>query len=105
MAMNRKPFTVDVTDVIADAFSAQVDERGYTKWRAIEGAIKAFLALEPDIQTKLMSPTIKPNEIRAALVLGLVRAETIAEAEKQGLTRGELLNLVKESKARTARKG
>lgn len=57
--MHKKTFTVDVDEELSEAFSKQVDERGYTKYRALEGSIRAFMAIPADIQVKLMSNTKK----------------------------------------------
>lgn len=57
MTMHKKTFTVDVDEELSEAFSAQVDERGYTKYRALEGAIRAFIVIPAEIQVKLMSNT------------------------------------------------
>lgn len=54
MAMHRKAFNVDIDDTLSDDFARQTLSRGYTKYRAIEGALRAFLALPPDIQVALM---------------------------------------------------
>jgi len=54
MAMHKKSFNVDVDEELSDGFSAQVDKRGYTKYRAIEGALRAFMSLPPEEQVKWM---------------------------------------------------
>jgi len=63
MTMHKKTFTVDVDDDVSEAFSAQVDERGYTKYRALEGAIRAFMAIPPEAQVALMSNSSNPKDI------------------------------------------
>jgi hypothetical protein len=55
MAMHKKSFNIDVNENLSDEFSAQVTKRGYTKYRAIEGALRAFMALSPAEQVKWMS--------------------------------------------------
>jgi len=52
MAMHNKSFNVDVNENLSDEFSNQISERGYTKYRAIEGALRAFMALSPAEQVQ-----------------------------------------------------
>lgn len=47
-------FNVNVDENIASLFSEQIDEKGYTKYRAIEGALKAFISLPDQVQVALM---------------------------------------------------
>ena len=54
MVMHKKTFTVDVNDELSEAFSTLCDERGYTKYRALEGAIRAFISLPDALQVALM---------------------------------------------------
>lgn len=54
MAMHKNSFNVDVDDVLSESFSTLCDERGYTKYRAIEGALRAFIALPDELQVALM---------------------------------------------------
>jgi len=54
MAMHKNAFTVDVETELSEEFSNQVDERAYTKYRAIEGALRLFMALDPSWQVALM---------------------------------------------------
>ena len=54
MVMHKKSFSVDVDDDISEAFSTICDERGYTKYRAIEGALRAFISLPDQVQVALM---------------------------------------------------
>ena len=63
MAMHKKSFNVDVDDVLSEAFSAHVDKSGYTKYRAVEGALRAFMAIPPEAQVALMSNSDNPKDI------------------------------------------
>ncbi len=56
MGMHKNAFTVDVNEELSNSFSSQVEERAYTKYRAIEGALRLFMALDPGRQVALMSP-------------------------------------------------
>jgi len=53
--IGQKNFNVYVDEKVANAFSEQIDERGYTKYRAVEGALRAFIAIPPEVQVELMS--------------------------------------------------
>ena len=52
---DRKSFGGEVSEKLADAFIEYCDQRGLTKYRAIEGALRAFMALPPEVQVELMS--------------------------------------------------
>lgn len=58
---NRKAFTVEADEELSKAFSEQVDGRGYTKYRAIEGAIRLWLTLTPHEQVELIEGKPKPE--------------------------------------------
>ena len=82
----QKNFSVNVNEALSDEFSAQVDDRGYTKYRAIEGALRAFMVLSPDEQVKLMSAsnsksseTTPKNSLHKALEM----IKEMTEVEKQ----------------------
>lgn len=49
-----KNITAYINPKIAEAFSAQCEKIGYQKYRAIEGAIRAFICLPDEIQVALM---------------------------------------------------
>lgn len=48
---------------VFDDFSKLVDDRGYTKYRAAEAALRAFCALPEEAQVKLMSNKVDPESI------------------------------------------
>jgi hypothetical protein len=102
MAMHKKTFTVDVNDDLSEAFSAQVDERGYTKYRALEGAMRAFVALPAEVQVKLMSNSMK--ESYDVMVRGLLEAEVSKHLDKLGPAKAKFLALLREAKAQEGRK-
>ena len=45
--MHKKTFTVDVDDEVSEAFSAQVEKRGYTKYRSFAAALKPLTPMPP----------------------------------------------------------
>lgn len=71
----RKAFTVEADEELSKKFSEQVIERGYTKYRAIEGSLRLWLTLTPHEQVELIEDKSKPvfsddsieNEIYIAL--------------------------------------
>jgi len=63
MGMHKKSFSVDVDDGVSDAFSSQVADRGYTKYRAVEGALRAFIAMPPEAQVAFMSDAENAQKI------------------------------------------
>ncbi len=56
MGTNQKSFTVDVPVEVSEAFSDHIDEQGYTKWRAVMGALKAYMVLPPEVQVFVNNP-------------------------------------------------
>ena len=58
---DRKAFTVEANEELSKRFSEQVEERGYTKYRAIEGAIRMWLTLTPHEQVELIKGKTKPG--------------------------------------------
>ncbi|MHC4207359.1 MAG: hypothetical protein ACYSTT_22110 [Planctomycetota bacterium] len=102
MAMHKKTFTVDVDDDLSEAFSAQVDERGYTKYRAIEGAMRAFVALPPEVQVSLMSNKI--DDTYGVIVRSLLEKEVLAHLDTLGPTKAKFLAMLKQAKAQEGRK-
>ena len=73
MVMNKKSFNVDVAEELSDLFSVQIGQRGYAKYRAIEAALRAFMALPAAVQVQLMN--IETKDVYTLLVNGLVNAE------------------------------
>lgn len=61
--MKRKAFTVEADEELSSRFSDQVIERGYTKYRAIEGAVRLWLTLTPTEQNRWIEnkPVLKPE--------------------------------------------
>ncbi len=52
--MAKKIFSTELDEGILDAFTAQVTERRYFKYRAVEAAMKLFMQLPPESQAALM---------------------------------------------------
>lgn len=94
MAMHKKPFNVDVNDALSEAFSTLCDERGYTKYRALEGALRAFISLPDELQVALMKST--NQDTYKLLVHGLRDIELIKGL--QALTPEQRLILIESSK-------
>ena len=61
VAMNgRKAFTVEANEELSKEFEKQRLARGYTKYRAIEGALRLWLTLSPLEQVKWIEGNPKP---------------------------------------------
>ena len=55
MANNKqKSFNVNIDEDVAELFDAQIEQRGFTKYRAVQGALRCWLALPSEVQVKLM---------------------------------------------------
>ena len=63
MAKSKKPMNVDMDGEIYDDFAELVEKAGYLKYRAVEAAFRAFMALPADVQVALMSNKPNPREI------------------------------------------
>lgn len=64
MAINgQKNFSVNIDEKLCDDFSEHIDKNGYTKYRAIEGALRAFMAIPSEAQVALMSNSDNPKDI------------------------------------------
>lgn len=89
-----KNVTAYINPQVAEAFSMICDERGYTKYRAIEGAIRAFISLPDELQVALMKSTNQDSY--KLLVHGLRDIELIKGL--QALTPEQRLILIESSK-------
>ena len=101
--MGKIPFNQDIDEKTGQEFSAQAEERGYTKYRAVEGALRAFMALPSEVQVRLMSTN--ETDAYAILLHGLVDAELAKEIESLGPSKKEFLALVRQAIAKVSRKG
>lgn len=64
MGTNQKSFTVDVPVEVSEVFSEHVDTQGYTKWRAVMGALKAYMVLPPEVQVFVNNPNTTVKQAR-----------------------------------------
>ena len=94
MEKSKKPFTVDVGAELSEKFSAQVTRLGSLKGRAIEAAIKAFLALPEDAQTALMRDGDANDILNKAFCQAQLEADLQSLPEAQ---RNQLLALAKQA--------
>lgn len=102
MAMHKKSFSVDVDDELSKSFSKQVEDRGYTKYRALEAAIRAFLAIPSEAQVSLIE-----NKISAKDILLNAFRDMGLEADLQKLPpaqRAQILTIAKEAAKKVSRK-
>lgn len=104
MANSRKSFGVDIEETLSESFSAQIDERGYTKYRAVEGALRAFLVLPAELQVRLISVGNSSSDVYPMLVEGLLDVELAKALDNLGPDKQEFLALVRQAKAKVSRK-
>lgn len=57
----KRSFTVDIVEDLSDEFEDFRVKAGFTKWQAITGALKAYMALPADVQVALNSPDMTVN--------------------------------------------
>ena len=100
--MKRKSFAVDVSEELPEQFSEQADSFGYTKYRAIEGALRAWMALPPDLQVKLMSNSTP--DVRQSITESLLGLAIQAHLDELGPAKEEFLALLKQAKEQAAQK-
>jgi len=101
--MHKKSFNVDVDDELSDLFSKQCEERGYTKYRAVEGSLRAWVVLSPDLQVLLMNSQI--TDVAQLIKDKLLDAELLEKMES--LSPGErhqLFSLAKQGAKIISRK-
>jgi len=67
--IGQKNFNVYVDEIVADDFSDYIDKSGYTKYRAVEAALRAFMSIPPEAQVALMSNNADPRK-RPIKVMG-----------------------------------
>ena len=98
----QKNFSVNIGETLCDDFSEHIDKNGYTKYRAIEGALRAFMAIPPEAQVALMSNTKNARDI-----LIKVFGDAALEDDLQKLSpaqRNQILALAKEAAKTISRK-
>jgi len=98
----RKAFTVELNEKLADEFTDFVDKRGLKKTRALEGAVRGFMAYPPDVQTRLMDNSL--SDAYTILVDGLVDAEIAKHIDELGPAKDKFLALLKQATEKGGRK-
>ena len=105
MSMHKKSFTVDVPTDVSTAFSKHIEDQGYTKWKAIMGALKAYMVLPPDVQVFVNNPntTVKQARKKIADCYGdQLRLELLGKLTPQ--QQMFLMETAKETAAQLSRK-
>lgn len=67
MSMHEKSFNVDVPPEVSQAFTDHIDGSGYTKWKAIMGALKVYMLLPADVQVCANNPSKMSDDVRATM--------------------------------------
>lgn len=96
----KKPFGSDITADLADEFLAYCEAHGHVKYRAVEAALRAFMALPVEAQVKLMSSTV--TDIRTLLADALVSRQIDQNLVELGPARAEFLRLLEQAIERTS---
>ena len=99
--MAKVPFNQDIDEELKTKFDELVTKRGYTKYRAVEASIRAFLVMPGDAQAQLMSNDCDSYEV---IVNALLSAEIQKHLAEVGPTATRFLALLKQAKERDARK-
>jgi len=94
-AQGQKNVNVNIDENLYDEFSTHTDQRGYTKYRAVEGALRVFMALPAEVQTQLISNSKK--DIYAMLVRGLVETEISKHLDELGPAKEKFLVLLRQA--------
>ena len=99
----KKMFSAEISEGVADEFLRHCEQRRYLKFGAIEGALKGFMVLPPELQVAIMSAD-EDADIYAILMEGLVDAEIARELDQLGPAADEFLRLLKQAKRTTSGK-
>lgn len=75
----KKPFTVDIWEDLSDEFEEFRVQAGFTKWQAISGALRAYMALPADVQVALNAPEMTVESA------GKLIADKICDLERNRL--------------------
>jgi len=84
---------------VFDAFTKLVEDNGYTQYRAVEGALKAFISLPDELQVALMK---SPNCDVYKLLIHTLRDIELSKA-LQSLTPEQQMVLIESAKEVTKR--
>ena len=95
-------FNQDVDEAIAVKFASQVEERGQTKYRAVEGAIRAWLALPKVVQVDLMSNNVNAQKLLMDTFQDMAITEYLEKLSPA--QRNQALALAKEGATKISRK-
>lgn len=91
----KKAFTVELDAKLADKFADFTDQRGLKKTRAIEGAVRVFMVLSPELQAQLIANNV--SDVYAMLVQGLVETEIQKHINELGPAKENFLALLKQA--------
>lgn len=102
--MVKKILSAELTEDVLDAFATYVYEHGYVKYRCLEAAMKAFMALPANVQSQLMKEACPQEKVRRIITEALLNLEIQKEIDSLGPARAEFLNLLLQAKAKVYRK-
>jgi hypothetical protein len=90
-----KNVNVIIDEKLYDCFSEQISERGFTKYKAVEASLKAFMTLTPELQSQLISNP--PDKAKEILIRGLVDAEIEEHLAELQIPKDKFLALLKQA--------
>ena len=103
MATQEEKKTLNIFDAIVfEAFTKLVEVNGYTQYRAVEAALRAFIVTPPEAQVALMSNNADPKEILTT-AFGTLDIEQ-ALAKLSPTQRNQILLLAREAARTICRK-
>ena len=54
---------ISINEQLAGEFSKLIEDSGYTKYRAVEAALRAFMGIPPEAQVALISNDVDAKEL------------------------------------------
>ena len=96
---DQKNLNANINAEVFDAFETQKDKYGWNKYRAVEAALKAFMAMPAELQVRIISAE-PSNNIYPLLIRGLVDAEIAKHLDNLGPTREKFLALLAQVKGK-----
>ena len=102
---NKKTFSTEMSGAILDEFNSYVVQHGYVKYRAVEAAMKAFMAFPPDVQSALMQESKNQKGILNLIANGIIDKQILSQiTHLLPEQKGHLFQEIKQLRAKVSRK-
>jgi len=102
MLKSKKSFGIEIESQLSDDFQKHCDESGYKKYRAIEGALRAFMVIPPKAQKALMSNTKDARGLMIKTFADIALEEDLQQVSPN--QRNQILALAREAAKALSRK-